>query len=35
VTTAVGGSGAVREVIELMLEAKGEWPAILKHYEAE
>ena len=35
VTTAVGGSGAVREVIELMLQAKGEWDAILKHYEAE
>ena len=35
VTTAVGGSGAVREVIELMLQAKGEWESILKHYEAE
>jgi len=35
VTTAVGGSGAVREVIELMLRAKGEWAGILKHYEVE
>jgi len=35
VTTAVGGSGAVREVIELVLQAKGEWAGILKHYEAE
>ena len=35
VTTAVGGSGAVREVVELILRAKGEWDAILKHYEAE
>ncbi len=35
VTTASGGSGAVREVIELMLQAKGEWTSILKHYEAE
>jgi 3-deoxy-D-manno-octulosonate 8-phosphate phosphatase (KDO 8-P phosphatase) len=35
ITTAVGGSGAVRETIELMLEAKGEWASILKHYEAD
>lgn len=35
VTNAVGGSGAVREVIELILQAKGEWGGILKHYEAE
>ncbi len=35
VTQAVGGAGAVREVVELMLQAKGEWAGILKHYEAE
>jgi 3-deoxy-D-manno-octulosonate 8-phosphate phosphatase (KDO 8-P phosphatase) len=33
VTTAVGGSGAVREVVELVLKAKGLWAGILKHYE--
>ena len=35
ITEAVGGSGAVRETIEFILRAKGEWAAILKHYEAE
>ena len=35
VTTAVGGSGAVREVIELMLKAQGRWSEILKHYEVD
>lgn len=34
-TTAVGGSGAVREAIELILAAQGHWQGILKHYEAE
>jgi 3-deoxy-D-manno-octulosonate 8-phosphate phosphatase (KDO 8-P phosphatase) len=33
VTAAVGGSGAVREVVELLLKAQGRWASILKHYE--
>jgi 3-deoxy-D-manno-octulosonate 8-phosphate phosphatase (KDO 8-P phosphatase) len=33
VTGAVGGSGAVREVIELILKAQGCWDEILKKYE--
>ncbi len=33
VTTAVGGEGAVREVVELILKAQGRWSEILKHYE--
>lgn len=33
ITTAVGGSGAVREVVELLLKAQGRWDSILKHYE--
>ena len=33
VTEAVGGSGAVREVVELILKARGLWGEILKHYE--
>jgi 3-deoxy-D-manno-octulosonate 8-phosphate phosphatase (KDO 8-P phosphatase) len=33
VTVAPGGSGAVREVIELILKARGLWDKILKHYE--
>ena len=32
-TTASGGSGAVREVCELIMKAKGHWPEILKKYE--
>ena len=35
VTQAVGGSGAVREVVELLLHAQGLWVEILKHYEIE
>jgi 3-deoxy-D-manno-octulosonate 8-phosphate phosphatase (KDO 8-P phosphatase) len=35
ITSAAGGSGAVREVAELILEAQGHWPAILKKYEVE
>lgn len=35
VTEAVGGSGAVREVVERIFEAKGWWPEILRHYEAD
>lgn len=33
VTTAKGGSGAVREICELLLEAQGHWPGILRKYE--
>jgi 3-deoxy-D-manno-octulosonate 8-phosphate phosphatase (KDO 8-P phosphatase) len=33
VTQAVGGEGAVREVVELLLKAQGKWCEILKHYE--
>jgi 3-deoxy-D-manno-octulosonate 8-phosphate phosphatase (KDO 8-P phosphatase) len=33
VTKASGGSGAVREVVELLLKARGTWGEILKHYE--
>jgi 3-deoxy-D-manno-octulosonate 8-phosphate phosphatase (KDO 8-P phosphatase) len=33
VTQAVGGEGAVREVVELLLKAQGKWPEIQKHYE--
>lgn len=33
ITTAVGGSGAVREVIELLLKARGVWPELLQKYE--
>lgn len=33
VTNAVGGSGAVREVIEVLLKARGVWDELLKKYE--
>lgn len=33
VTEVVGGNGAIREVVELMLKAKGLWPEIQKKYE--
>ena len=33
VTQAAGGQGAVREVIELLLQAQGKWSEILRHYE--
>src|SRR5579872_6222689 len=33
VTQAVGGEGAVREVVELLLKAQGKWSEILTHYE--
>lgn len=33
-TEAPGGAGAVREVIELLLQAKGFWSDVLVHYEA-
>jgi 3-deoxy-D-manno-octulosonate 8-phosphate phosphatase (KDO 8-P phosphatase) len=35
VTSAPGGRGAVREVIELLLKARGAWPELLKKYEAD
>ncbi len=35
VTQAAGGNGAVREVAERILQARGFWPEILKRYEAE
>jgi len=35
VTSQPGGQGAVREVIELILKAKGVWAEILKKYEVE
>lgn len=31
-TTASGGHGAVREVVELLLRARGEWDAASAHY---
>jgi 3-deoxy-D-manno-octulosonate 8-phosphate phosphatase (KDO 8-P phosphatase) len=34
VLQATGGSGAVREVCEILLQAKGLWEGILRHYEA-
>lgn len=34
VTAAKGGQGAVREVVEMMLDAKGLWDQILQKYEA-
>lgn len=33
VTSAPGGSGAVREATELILDAQGLWEQILRHYE--
>jgi 3-deoxy-D-manno-octulosonate 8-phosphate phosphatase (KDO 8-P phosphatase) len=33
VTAASGGSGAVRETIELILKAQAKWDEILRHYE--
>ena len=33
VTDAVGGAGAVREVVEVLLKARGVWDALLKKYE--
>jgi 3-deoxy-D-manno-octulosonate 8-phosphate phosphatase (KDO 8-P phosphatase) len=35
VTTAAGGQGAVREIVELLLEAQGHWSDILKKYEVD
>lgn len=33
VTSAAGGSGAVREFVEILLRARGEWEALLADYE--
>ena len=33
ITEAAGGSGAVREVIEVLLKARGVWGELLKKYE--
>ena len=33
VTEAAGGSGAIREVVELLLRAQGKWDGILRKYE--
>ena len=33
VTAASGGSGAIREVIELLLKSRGVWEELLKKYE--
>jgi 3-deoxy-D-manno-octulosonate 8-phosphate phosphatase (KDO 8-P phosphatase) len=33
ITTASGGNGAIREVCELLLQAQGKWPEIMKKYE--
>ena len=33
-TTAVGGCGAVREAVEMILQAQGKWQPFLKHYAA-
>jgi len=35
VTSAAGGHGAVREMVEILMRANGTWSAILKHYEVE
>lgn len=32
VTTAAGGRGAVREVVELILKAQGKWAGVIKRY---
>ncbi|NQD39027.1 3-deoxy-manno-octulosonate-8-phosphatase KdsC [Permianibacter sp. IMCC34836] len=34
VTGADGGTGAVREVCDLLLQAQGHWPALLAEYQA-
>jgi len=35
VTRATGGSGAIREVVELILQAQGKWPELMKKYEVD
>ncbi len=34
VTPSAGGSGAIRDVVELILKAQGKWESTLRHYEA-
>jgi len=34
ITRAPGGHGAIREVAEMILQARGEWDAIVEHYQA-
>ena len=31
-TASMGGRGAVREVVELILKAQGKWETIVKHF---
>jgi len=33
VTEAAGGSGAIREVAEMLLQAQGHWPELLRKYD--
>jgi 3-deoxy-D-manno-octulosonate 8-phosphate phosphatase (KDO 8-P phosphatase) len=35
ITQAPGGAGVLREVTEILLEATGQWPAILRHYQVD
>ena len=35
ITTAGGGAGAVREMAEILLRARGFWDGLLKKYEVE
>ena len=35
ITQARGGSGAIREVVELILKAQAKWPEIMKKYEVD
>jgi 3-deoxy-D-manno-octulosonate 8-phosphate phosphatase (KDO 8-P phosphatase) len=35
VTAAAGGDGAVREIVEILLQAQGHWDGLLKKYEVE
>ena len=32
ITTACGGAGAIREVVELIMKARGTWGAVLARY---
>jgi 3-deoxy-D-manno-octulosonate 8-phosphate phosphatase (KDO 8-P phosphatase) len=32
VTRAPGGHGAIREVVEIILQAQGKWDSIVAHY---
>jgi 3-deoxy-D-manno-octulosonate 8-phosphate phosphatase KdsC-like HAD superfamily phosphatase len=34
-TSSAGGNGAVREAIELILQAQGHWDDLLRKYEVE